>query len=221
MLKKDIEKAKKRLFRMLRSQIRDDQVLRAMQEVPREKFVPPESRDQAYEDIPLTIGEGQTISQPFIVAVMTSLLGLRGDERVMELGTGSGYQAAILSCLVPQGTVLTLERVPELACSARDRLHCLGYLNVEVCCAGDPLGAPDRAPFDAIVVTAGSPRLPRSLLDQMAVGGRMVVPIGSLEEQELVQVLRSGEGVTTHLFGRCRFVPLVGDDAWRPGSDIL
>ena len=218
-LEKEEHRAKKELFRTLKAEIRNNKVLSAMEAVPRELFVSLEARHLAYEDIPLSIGEGQTISQPFIVALMTSLLELRGYERVLELGTGSGYQAAILSRLVSCGSVLTLERSPQLADAARDRLQCLGYLNVEVCSVGDVLGAPDRSPFDAIIVTAASPRLPVGLVNQMAVGGRMVIPIGSLNEQELVRVIRTGEGPTVQLFGRCRFVPLLGDEAWPPSTD--
>ena len=217
-MRRDGGEAKKRLFRTLRREIRDDRVLRVIEEVPRELFVPPESRHLAYEDVPLPIGEGQTISQPFIVVLMTSLLELKGDERVLEVGTGSGYQAAILSRLVPHGSVLTLEREPRLAKEARSRLGCSNYANVEVCLAGNELGAPERAPFDAIVVTAASPKLPESLLNQIKVGGRLVIPIGSLKEQDLVRVVRTSEGPTVQIFGKCRFVPLVGKEAWPLGT---
>ena len=199
------QRGKKELFRTLRRQIRDDKVLRTMEGVPRDEFVPQELRHLAYEDIPLAIDESQTISQPYIVALMTSLLALRGDERVLEVGTGSGYQAAILSRMVPTD-------------SARDRLMRLGYHNLGVDLACKALGAPHRAPFDAIIVTAGSPNLPAELAAQLKVGGRMVIPVGSLAEQELALILRTGEGVTVRLMGKCRFVPLIGDGAWPPGS---
>ena len=213
-----VYRAKKELFRTLRRQIRDDEVLKTMEGVAREEFVSQELRHLAYEDIPLAIGESQTISQPYIVALMTSLLALRGDERVLEVGTGSGYQAAILSGMVPSGSVLTIERSASLVDSARDRLARLGYHNVGVELACKALGAPHSAPFDAIIVTAGSPSLPTELAAQLDVGGRMVIPIGLPAEQQLYLVLRTGEGVTMRLMGKCRFVPLIGDGAWPPGS---
>ena len=213
---KDIERAKKDLFRHLRRNIRSQSVLSAMERVPREYFVPPEGRDMAYLDIPLSIGEGQTISQPFIVALMTEALELRGYERVLEVGTGSGYQAAILSLLVPQGEVISVERVPSLAESARTVLQKLGYANVTVELAGPVLGAPHHAPFDAIIVTAASPQIPDSLVAQLAVGGRLVIPVGSREDQELMKVIRTDEGVSIRWLGPCRFVPLIGREAF-PG----
>ena len=209
-----MKREKDSFFNSLRRGIRDEKVLSAMKQVSRELFVSPEIRHLAYKDIPLPIGQGQTISQPYMVALMTSALGLRGKEKVMEVGTGSGYQAAILSRLVPEGKVLSLERVPSLARSAETLLRSLGYDNVEVRMAGDTLGCPEEAPFDAIIVTAASPRLPRTLLEQMAVGGRMAIPIGTLEEQELVKIERTGEGHIVRTLGPCRFVPLIGQDAW-------
>jgi protein-L-isoaspartate(D-aspartate) O-methyltransferase len=202
------------LFGNLRRDLRDEKVVAAMERVPREEFVPPEDRYLAYKDIALPIGYGQTISQPYIVALMTSALGLRGREKVLEVGTGSGYQAAVLSQLVPEGRVLTLERIPRLAERAEGILRFLGCHNVEVRIARGVLGCPEEAPFDAIIVTAGSPGLPMGLLDQMAVGARLVIPIGTLEEQELVRVLRTSEGPTVSMLGPCRFVPLIGREAW-------
>ena len=185
-----------------------------MEEVPREHFVPSESRSQAYKDIPLTIGQGQTISQPYIVALMTASLDLRGNEKVLEVGTGSGYQAAILSRLAPRGMVYTVERVEALASSAEERLRSLGYDNITVTIGGAKLGLPEEAPFDAIIVTAASPSLPPSLLAQMALGGRLIIPIGTLNDQELVKVIRTDEGHVVKMLGPCRFVPLIGKDAW-------
>ncbi len=185
-----------------------------MERVPREDFVPPESRHLAYKDIALSIGREQTISQPYIVALMTSCLGLRGTERVLEVGTGSGYQAAVLSHLVPDGRVLTVERIPSLAERARVELLRLGRDNVEVRVERRVLGCPDRGPFDAVIVTAAAPALPRALMDQMATGGRMVIPVGTRLQQELVRVLRTDEGPSVSLLGPCRFVPLIGPDAW-------
>ena len=208
----DLKKAKKRLFHALRREVGDNTVIEAMERVPREFFVPDVSHHLSYEDIALPIGDGQTISQPYIVALMTSALELTPRDSVLELGTGSGYQAAILSHLVRK--LYTVERVAHLAEGARQRLASLGCLNVEVRLAGDELGCTDEAPFDAIIVTAGAPRLPRVLLDQMARGGRMVLPVGSQQEQNLMKVVRTDDGYSIASLGQCRFVPLVGKGAW-------
>ncbi len=213
---KDIAQTKRDLFRHLHRNVRSQSVLRAMERVPRECFIPPEARHMAYLDIPLGIGEGQTISQPYIVALMTEALELQGYERVLEVGTGSGYQAAILSLLVPQGQVTTVERVPSLAESARTALQKLGYDNVTVELAGPTLGAPHHAPFDAIIVTAASPQVPDSLISQLAIGGRLVIPVGSRDNQELMKVIRTDEGISLRWLGPCRFVPLIGREAF-PG----
>ena len=213
-MKPNIQKSKRDLFKRLGRSIRDERVLRAMAEVPREEFVPEATLHLAYEDIALPIGNGQTISQPFMVALMTSVLSLAGDERVLEVGTGSGYQAAVLSYLLPQGSLLTVEKVPALARQAEERLRDMGCANVRVCKAGTELGCKAEAPFDAILVTAAAPRLPSALLDQLDRGGRLVIPIGSLEEQELVKATKTDEGASVEALGRCRFVPLVGQDAW-------
>ncbi|HZA21517.1 MAG TPA: protein-L-isoaspartate(D-aspartate) O-methyltransferase [Dehalococcoidia bacterium] len=213
---KDIAQTKRDLFRHLHRNIRSQSVLSAMERVPREHFVPPEARHMAYLNIPLGIGEGQTISQPYIVALMTEALGLQGYERVLEVGTGSGYQAAVLSRLVPEGRVITVERVPSLAESARKALQELGYDNVTVELAGPTLGAPHHAPFDAIIVTAASPQVPDSLVSQLAVGGRLVIPVGSRDNQDLMKVIRTDEGISVRWLGPCRFVPLIGRDAF-PG----
>ena len=212
--KGSIEQDRWDLFKGLRRKVRDDEVIDAMERVPREAFVPWESRRAAYKDVALSIGEGQTISQPYVVALMTSALGLGGAERVLEVGTGSGYQAAVLSNLVPRGRVLTVERIPGLAQRARSELGRLGCGNVEVRVEGRVLGCPDEAPFDAIIVAAASPAIPHTLVAQMAVGGRMVIPVGTRWEQELVRVLKTDEGVSVSLLGPCRFVPLIGPDAW-------
>ena len=209
-----MERERRDLFKNLGREIRDEKVLSTMELVPRELFLPLETRYLAFKDIPLPIGESQTISQPYIVALMTSALELRGSEKVMELGTGSGYQAAIMSRLVPLGKVLTLERIAGLASAAETLLRTLGYDNVEVRTAVNTLGCPEEAPFNAIMVTAASPRLPQALLEQMAIGGRMVMPIGTLKDQELTKVLRTDEGHTVTMLGPCRFVPLIGEDAW-------
>ena len=185
-----------------------------MEQIPRERFISTDNQRLAYDDIALPIGEGQTISQPLIVAMMTSALELRGSERVLEVGTGSGYQAAVLSLLVPSGRVITVERVPSLAKKAADVLLSLGYLNVETFPVGSVLGCPKESPFDAVIVTAASPRLPSSLLDQLEIGGRMVIPVGSLLDQNLVRAVRTSEGISINEMGRCRFVPLIGEEAW-------
>ena len=216
-----LEREKRELFHNLRREIRDGKVLNAMEQVPRELFVPPETCHLAYKDIPLPIGEGQTISQVYIVALMASALELRERDRVMELGTGSGYQAAVLSRLATQGKIISLERIPSLAQAAELLLRSLNYKGIEVRMAGPTLGCPEEAPFDAIIVAAAAPRLPASLLGQLRVGGRMVIPIGSLKEQELTKVLRTGEGHTVSMLGPCRFVPLIGEDAWAENNEDL
>ena len=207
-----VERARDRLLRKLSGEISDQRVLDAMARVPRERFVRPAERHLAYEDVALGIAARQTISQPTIVAIMTQELEIRRYDRVLEIGTGSGYQAAILGELARE--VVTVERVPELAASARQMLHRLGYSNIRVEEAGDVLGRPEDAPFDAIVVAAAAPRLPRTLVRQLEVGGRLVIPVGSLREQSLMKLVRTTNGVVTRALGACRFVPLIGRDAW-------
>jgi len=179
----DFEDERARLIEHLRTEIRDERVLAAMARVPRECFVPPEEQNFAYEDRPLPIGFDQTISQPFIIALMTEALELTGSEKVLEVGTGSGYQAAILAELAR--FVVTTERLPALAEAAGKALDSLGYINVEVHLAEETLGWRAGAPYDAIMVTAAAPRLPADLLAQLAIRGRMVIPVGSRYVQEL------------------------------------
>ena len=205
---------KRELFRKLLRNIPSETVIRAMEQVPRDLFVPQDSRHMAYLDLPLSIGEEQTISQPYIVAMMTEALELSGGDRVLEIGTGSGYQTAILSALTPGGRVVSMERVPALMQQARQRLQELGYRNVEVRQAGSSLGCPFKGPYDAIIVTAAAPRLPESLLSQLAIGGRLVIPVGTLSQQELVQARRTDEGLSLRVLGPCRFVPLLGAEAF-------
>ena len=205
---------KRELFRKLLRNIPSETVIRAMEQVPRELFVPQDSRHMAYLDLPLSIGEGQTISQPYVVAMMTEAMELSGGDRVLEIGTGSGYQTAILSALTPRGRVVSMERVPALMQQARQRLQELGYRNVEVQQAGSSLGCPSKGPYDAIIVTAAAPRLPESLLSQLAIGGRLVIPVGTLSQQELVQARRTDEGLSLRVLGPCRFVPLLGKEAF-------
>ena len=160
----------------------------------------------------MPIGHGQTISQPYIVALSIQSLGLTGNESLLEIGTGSGYQTALLAQLVTR--VLTLERVPELAADARRRLAALGFRNVRVEAATEELGCPQFAPYDAIVVSAAAPRVPETLLDQLAKGGRMVLPVGTREEQELLVVEKTGRKPKVKSLARVRFVPLIGEGAW-------
>ncbi len=208
----DFEAARARLIKHLRINIRDEPVLAAMSRVPRERFVPPEERHLAYEDRPLPIGLGQTISQPFIIALMTASLELTGQEKVLEVGTGSGYQTAILAELVR--LVITVERLPQLAEAAKGTLDSLGYKNIKVYIAGLTLGWPAEAPYDAILVTAGAPNVPDSLLSQLAIGGRLVIPVGSRYEQELYKITKRSDKSIVQNLGGCRFVSLIGEDAW-------
>lgn len=199
---------------LLGRDIRDPAVIRAMAAVPREAFVPEEMVDLAYEDYPLPIGEEQTISQPYIVAYMTEALELSATDRVLEIGTGSGYAAAVLSRIA--ATVYTVERIQTLARAARERLERLGYANILVHVGDGTLGWADHAPYDAIVVTAGAPEVPKPLLEQLALQGRLVIPVGPTPTlQLLVRVRRVAE----HDFRReelcgVRFVPLIGAAGW-------
>jgi protein-L-isoaspartate(D-aspartate) O-methyltransferase len=187
-------------------------VLEAMSAVPRHEFVPPQFRSDAYADKPLPIGEGQTISQPYMVAAMTEALELNGSERVLEIGTGSGYQAAVLSRLV--GQVLTVESHTSLALAAQERLTNLGYTNVHVHNGDGSAGFADAAPYDAILVTAGAPAIPEVFARQLRDGGRVVIPVGDRENQELVRAhLENGELKATVLFN-CKFVLLLGRYGW-------
>ncbi len=198
----------------LARRIRSPEVLQAMAAVPRERFVPPDLQSRAYEDIPLPIGEGQTISQPSMVAEMSAALRLSAREKVLEVGSGSGYQAAVLAQLTPAGMIVTVERLPDLAARAEATLLGLDYRNVVVELAGPVPGCPERGPYDAILVAAAAPAIPPSLLAQLRVGGRMTLPVGSREEQELLLVLKTGEGVSVSTLGRCRFVPMLGAEGF-------
>ena len=192
--------------------IHDARVLEAMRKVPRHLFVDEALQDQSYSDHPLPIGEKQTISQPYIVALMTESLRLQGHEKVLEIGTGSGYQAAILAELADR--VFSMERYPNLAYRSNQVLQKLGYKNVIVRVADGTLGWPDEAPFDGIVVTAGTPKVPQPLVDQLSMGGRMVIPVGDRLSQELVLVERVREGARKTNLGGVRFVDLVGKWGW-------
>jgi protein-L-isoaspartate(D-aspartate) O-methyltransferase len=196
-----------------RQGVLDSGVLGAMAAVCREEFVPKEFRQRAYEDAPLPIGEGQTISQPYIVAAMTSALRLTGNERVLEIGTGCGYQAAILSHLAK--IVYTIESRSALASSAAARLDRLGYENVHVHCGDGTLGLPELAPYDAILVAAAAPAVPEPLRSQLAQDGRMILPVGDTENQELLYIERHGNSIETRTLEACRFVPLIGYHGWK------
>jgi protein-L-isoaspartate(D-aspartate) O-methyltransferase len=192
--------------------IADENVLRAMRKVPRDQFVPSDLEARAYTDEPLPIGENQTISQPYMVASMTASLKLLGTETVLEIGTGCGYQAAVLSCLAHK--VHTVEFRPELARAAAERLHRLRYSNVEVHVGDGSTGLAEFAPYDAILVAAAAPAVPQPLMQQLADGGRMIVPVGAEDVQGLVYLLRSGTNFSREQREACRFVPLMGEHGW-------
>jgi len=192
--------------------IRDPRVLAAMAAVPRHAFVPPELQDHAYDDQPLPIGEGQTISQPFMVAAAAEALELTGSESVLEIGAGSGYQSAVLSLLARE--VRAVEIHANLAGAAQERLARLGFHNAIIRVGDGTLGCPEAAPFDAILVSAAAPEVPEPLIDQLAEGGRLVVPAGSAEMQSLLRVRRRGGQMSTESLFQCRFVPLVGRFGW-------
>ncbi len=195
--------------------IRDGRVLEAFRRVPRHQFVPPEAELRAYRDGPLSIGHGQTISQPYMVALMTECAAIRPGDRVLEIGTGCGYQSAILSEL--GADVFSIERLPELAEEARKRLLRLGYDTIRVRIANGTLGWPEEAPFEAIIVAAGAPRLPTPLTQQLAQGGRLVIPLEEGPSQVLYVFLRTPDGIREHRKTACSFVPLIGEHGW-PGA---
>jgi protein-L-isoaspartate(D-aspartate) O-methyltransferase len=197
---------------LVRRGIEHPAVLAAMGAVPRHAFVPEALRDQAYSDEPLPIGEGQTISQPFIVALMTEALQLSRGERVLEIGTGSGYQAAVLAHMGAE--VYSIERLPSLAAAAVRRLHDLGYTNVHIRTADGNDGWPEAAPFDAVLVTAAAREIPRAPLQQLRIMGRMVLPVGGDDSQELVRIWRTEDGFREDYLGGCRFVRLIGRHGW-------
>jgi protein-L-isoaspartate(D-aspartate) O-methyltransferase len=195
--------------------VRSPRVLDAMATVPRHEFVPPESAASAYSDEPLPIGGGQTISQPLMVAVMTDCLLLDGSERVLEIGGGSGYQAAVLSLLAREVVVVELQ--PELARACRERLARLGFSNVHVEEGDGSLGWPASAPYDAILVSAAAPAVPPPLVEQLAEGGRLVVPVGSAEQQDLMRIVKRDGWALQEKLSACRFVPLLGRHGWQMG----
>lgn len=208
----DLDKARSRLVRKLATEIKDKRVLTAMKKVRRELFVARELVHLAYEDSPLPIGYEQTISQPYIVALMTEKLELCGNEKVLEIGTGSGYQTAILAELAHR--VITTERLPPLMENAKIVLGKLGYKNIEFHLTEKTLGWEQDAPYDAIIATAGAPRVPDELLAQLNIEGRMVIPVGSHFDQELCKVIKHKDGSEIVNLGGCRFVSMIGRGAW-------
>jgi protein-L-isoaspartate(D-aspartate) O-methyltransferase len=220
-MESQMDRYAKQRKKMVDAQIRsrgmtDERVLRAMEKIPRHLFVDAGLVDQAYNDNPLPIGEKQTISQPYIVAIMTEALELKGREKVLELGTGSGYQAAILAELADR--VFTIERIASLAQKARKLLESLNYYNVVIRVGDGTYGWREEAPFDAILVAAGSPSIPRTLVEQLAVGGRLVIPVGGRASQSLIKLTRLSadpENVKKEDLGGCRFVSLIGEHGWK------
>lgn len=196
--------------------IRDARVLSAMRAIPRHQFVCGGQLDQAYDDCPLPIGHGQTISQPYMVALMLAALELRGHERVLDVGTGSGYQAAVLGWLSRE--VYSVEIIPELAALARSTVDGLGIANVRVVMGDGSIGLSQAGPFDAIVVAAGAPEVPALLLEQLADGGTLVMPVGGYSQQELVRVRKQHGAITRESITPCIFVPLVGEQGWATGQ---
>jgi protein-L-isoaspartate(D-aspartate) O-methyltransferase len=192
--------------------IKDAKLIGAMKKIPRHLFVEEALQNQAYNDHPSPIGEKQTISQPYMVALMTEALLLMGKEKVLEIGTGSGYQTAILAELSEK--VFSIERIRPLALRARKLLYELGYFNVEIKIFDGTLGWMEESPFDAIVVTAGSPDIPQTLVDQLAIGGRLVIPVGDAFVQDLIRVIKTEEGIKKEDLGGCRFVKLIGKYGW-------
>ena len=217
-MKKEAIKFERQREEMVRHQIeargiKDPAVLTAFRKVPRHLFVSEALRDQAYGDYPLPIGEQQTISQPYIVAEMTQALELHKDDRVLEIGTGSGYQAAILAEIVYR--VYTIERIRSLYIQTRKLLDKSHYHNIVMRCGDGTAGWKDESPFNAIIVTAGAPVVPEKLLNQLAEGGRMVVPVGNQHSQDLIKVVKDKKGIHQLNLGGCRFVKLIGEQGWK------
>jgi protein-L-isoaspartate(D-aspartate) O-methyltransferase len=203
---------KTRLFNKLRKEIKDERILSTMMGVPRENFINSNMREKTYDDVALPIGYGQTISQPLMVAIMVSALMVGRSDNVLEIGTGSGYQTAILSRLA--NSVDSIDRIPELLSSASVKLEDLNCKNVKLLTAEVNLGCERRGPYDAIIVSAAAPKLPNSLLEQLKNGGRLVIPVGSQDSQELMRIIRNVEDYSIHVLTSCKFVPLIGKDAW-------
>jgi protein-L-isoaspartate(D-aspartate) O-methyltransferase len=200
------------LLAHLKKEIADTRVIEAIRRVPREKFVLDNNQNRAYENTPLPIGHGQTISQPSIIAIMIEALSLKKTDRVLELGTGSGYQAALLAEICAE--VMSTERIPPLAHLARTRLDSMGYSNTTIVSAEKTLGCTEKAPFDAIIVSASAPRLPTNLIAQLNIGGRMVIPVGTRQIQDLLKITTTRDSYSIQTITQCSFVPLLGNGAW-------
>jgi len=198
---------------LVRRGIKDQRVLNAFLEVPRHKFVEEYLKYKAYDDYPLSIGYGQTISQPYMVALMTEAINPQPEERILEIGTGSGYQAAILSRLC--SAVYTIERISALASRARKALDDMGYFNVHIRLGDGTMGLPQDAPYDGIIVTAGAPHVPESLIEQLREDGRLIIPVGDEGIQDLRRIIRTKDGVKDESLGGCRFVKLIGKNGWQ------
>lgn len=192
--------------------IKDARVIESMRKVPRHLFVEEKLRDEAYTDRPLPIGHGQTISQPYMVAMMTEALELKGNEKILEIGTGSGYQTAVLAGITEH--VYTVERLSELLARAREVLQRLGYDNISYKAYDGTLGWAEEQPFNAIIVTAGSPQIPAPLVEQLGEGGRMIIPVGEQYNQEIIRIVKQGGETMETSLGGCSFVPLLGEFGW-------
>lgn len=199
---------------VLRGYVKTGEVAAAMKKVRREEFVPDEIKSSAYEDRPFPIGHGQTISAPHMIAIMTEALRVRESDKILEVGSGSGYQAAVLAEIARKGFVYTIERLKPLAEWARSRLASAGYENVKVFESDGTTGLKEHAPYDKIIVTAGAPHVPNALVEQLAVGGRLLVPVGGRGYQELLCLDKTDEGAAESNLGGCVFVPLIGEDGW-------
>jgi protein-L-isoaspartate(D-aspartate) O-methyltransferase len=210
----DFPKARVKMVeeQIISREIKDPRVIAAMKKVPRHLFVEEALQSQAYTDHPLPIGEKQTISQPYMVALMTEALQLTGKERVLEIGAGSGYQTAILAELAER--VFSIERIRPLAIRARQLIYELGYFNVEIKIFDGTYGWAEEGPFEAIMVTAGAPDIPQALLDQLTIGGRLVIPVGDAFVQDLIRITKTKDGIKKEDLGGCRFVKLIGKYGW-------